>query len=72
MKSQESLGKLVISNWSIIFKPQKETEPGIGKGKLYLLACHTHCKCSIMETTCYSVKVKLGIKVIKLVKRLIG
>ena len=31
-----------------------------------MLACHIHCKRS-METTCNSVKVKLGIKVMKLV-----
>ena len=46
------------------------TEPGVRKGKRSLLVCHTHCKCSI-ETTRNSV-VKLGIKVIKLVKGLIG
>ena len=36
-------------------------------GKHSLLACHTRCKCSV-ETTRNSVIVKLGIKVIKLVK----
>ena len=36
-----------------------------------LLACHTRFKCS-METTRNSVKVKLGIKVMNLVKSLIG
>ena len=50
---------------------QKGTEPGVRKGKRSLLACHTRSKCS-METTRNSVKVKLGIKVIKLVKSLIG
>ena len=47
------------------------TEPGVKKGKRSMLACHTRCKCS-METTHNSVKVKLGIKVIKLVDSLIG
>ena len=46
-------------------------EPGVCKGKHSMLACHTHCKCSI-ETTRNSVKVKLGIKVITLVESLIG
>ena len=40
-------------------------------GKRSLLASHTCCKCS-METTHNSVKVKLGIKVMKLVESLIG
>ena len=30
--------------------PQLGTEPGVGKDKRSLLACHTRCKCS-METT---------------------
>ena len=30
--------------------PRWGTEPGVRKGKRSLLACHTHCKCS-METT---------------------
>ena len=47
------------------------TEPGVRKGKRSLLASHTRCKCS-METTHNSVKVKLGIKVMKLVESLIG
>ena len=46
-------------------------EPGVRKGKRSLLASHTRCKCS-METTHNSVKVKLGIKVMKLVESLIG
>ena len=46
-------------------------EPGVRKGKRCLLACHTCCKCS-METTHYSLKVKVGIKVMKLVGSLIG
>ena len=51
--------------------PKWGTEPGVWKGKRSLLACHTRCKCS-METTHDSVKVKVGIKVMKLVKSLIG
>ena len=42
-----------------------------GRGKRSLLASHTRCKCS-METTHNLVKVKLGIKVMKLVGSLIG
>ena len=38
-------------------------------GKRSLLACHTHCKCSI-ETTHNSVKVKVGIKFMKLLASL--
>ena len=44
--------------------PKWGTEPGVRKGKRSLLASHTRCKCS-METTHNSVKVKLGIKVMK-------
>ena len=51
--------------------PTKGTEPGVRSGKCSLLACHTRCKCS-METTRNSVKVKVGIKVMKLVESLIG
>ena len=51
--------------------PKRGTEPGVRKGKLSLLACHTRCKYS-METTHNSVKVKIGIKVITLVESLIG
>ena len=47
------------------------TEPGIWKGKRSLLACHNRCKRS-METNRNSVKVKFGIKVIKLVESLVG
>ena len=36
-----------------------------------MLACHTRRKCS-METTHNSVKVKVGIKIMKLVESLIG
>ena len=41
------------------------------EGKAFLLACHTRCKCSL-ETTQNSVKVKLGIKIMKLAESLIG
>ena len=41
------------------------------KGKLSLLACHTRRKWS-MKTTDNSMKVKLGIQVMKLVKSLIS
>ena len=47
------------------------TEPGVRKGKRSLPACHTRCQCSI-ENTRNPVKVKLGIKVMKLVEILIG
>ena len=47
--------------WSQQFEhkqvPKLGTEPGVRKGKLSLLACHTRCKCSI-ETTRNSVKFK--------------
>ena len=42
-----------------------------GRVKRSLLACHTHCKCS-METTHNSVKIKVGINVLKFVESLIG
>ena len=58
-----TIGTLASPNWG--------TEPGVRKGKRSLLASHTRCKCS-METTHNSVKVKLGIKVMKLVESLIG
>ena len=70
-----------VKTWQVrgIWSPQLEhqqvpkwgTEPGVRKGKRSLLASHTRCKCS-METTHNSVKVKLGIKVMKLVESLIG
>ena len=44
--------------------PKWGTEPGVRKGKRSLLASHTRCKCTI-ETTHNSVKVKLGIKVVR-------
>ena len=46
-------------------------EPGARKGKRSLLACHTRCKYS-METTHDSVKIKVGIKVMKFVENLTG
>ena len=53
--------------------PKRGTEPGVRKGKRFLLASHTRCKCSMETThTCNSVKVTLGIKVVKLVESLIG
>ena len=61
-------------NWSHQLKHEqfpKGTERGVRKAKRSLLACHTRCKCSI-ETTRNSMNVKLGINVIKLLKRLIG
>ena len=61
--------------WSQQFEhkqvPKKGTEPGVRKGRRSLPASHTRCKCS-METTHNSVKVNLGIKVMKLVESLIG
>ena len=51
--------------------PKRGTEPDVRKGKRALLARLTRCKCS-METTQNSVKVKFGIKVIKLVESPIG
>ena len=51
--------------------PKRGTEPGDRKGKRSLLARHTRCKFFI-EITRISVKVKPGIKVMKLVESLIG
>ena len=51
--------------------PKWGTEPGVRKGKRSLLACHTRFKCSI-EPPRNSMKVKLGIKVMKSMKSLIG
>ena len=65
----------VRGNWSQQLEhkqgPKMGTEPGVRMCKPSLLACHTRCKWS-METTHNSVKVKLGIKVLKLVESLIG
>ena len=62
-KDNTSSGKLVSTIGA--------TEPGVRKGKRSLLACHICCKSSI-ETTHFSVKVKLSIKVMKLVESGIG
>ena len=54
--------------------PKMGIEPGVRKGKCSLpsvLARNTRCKC-FMGTTHNSVKVKLGIKAIKLMESLIG
>ena len=60
-----SLVKLV-NTWSISKSPRGGgAEPGVRKGKRSLLASNTRCKCS-METTRNSVKVKPGIKVMKM------
>ena len=59
----------VRSNWSQQLEhkqvPKRGAEPGVRKGKLSPLASHTRCKCS-METTSNSLKVKPGIKVMKI------
>ena len=60
-----------LNNWSTSKSQKEGTEPGVRTGKRSLLASHTRCKCS-METTHNSVKVKHGIKVMKLVESLIG
>ena len=52
-------------------KGRAKTEPVVRKCKRPLLACHTRCKCSL-KLTHNSVRVKLGIKVMKLVSSLIG
>ena len=68
MKSREKI-RQVRENWSqqLEYKqvPKRGTEPGVWKGKRYLLASHTRSKCS-METTRNSVKIKPGIKVMKI------
>ena len=64
----------VRENWSKQLehkKSQKITEPGVWKGKRSLLSYPIRYKCS-METTRNSVKVKLGIKVMKLVESMIS
>ena len=61
----------LVSTIGSLASPKMGTEPGVRKGKRSLLASHTRCKCS-METTHNSVKVKLGIKVMKLVESPIG
>ena len=63
--------RILVSTIGAQAIPKRGTEPGVRKGKHSLLASHTRCKCS-METTHNSVKVTLGIKVMKLVESLIG
>ena len=46
-------------------------EPAVRMSTRSQLTCNTHCKC-FAETTRNSIKVKLGVKVMKLVKSLIG
>ena len=60
-------------NWSrqLTHKQVPKSESGVRKGERSLLACHTCCKCYI-GTTPNTVKVKLGIKVMKFVNSLIG
>ena len=74
MKSREMTWQ-VRENWSQQLEhkqvPKCGTEPGVRKGKRALMACHTRCK-RFMETTRNSVKVKFGIKVMKLMESLIG
>ena len=64
VKSREKT-RQIQENWSqqLEYKQvqMRGTEPGVLKSKRSLLACHACCKCS-METTSYSLKVKLGIK----------
>ena len=57
----------LVSTIGALASPKMGTEPGVRKGKRSLLASHTSCK-----STHNSVKVKLGIKVMKLVESLIG
>ena len=70
-KKDTASSENLVSTNSAQANPQKGTEPGVPKGKRSLLTCHTRCKSS-MENTRSSVKVGLGIKVMKLVKSLIG
>ena len=55
----------LVSPIGVLASPQKRTEPGVWKGKRSLLASHTRCKC-VMKTTRNSVKIKPGIKVMKI------
>ena len=61
----------LVSTIGALASPKMGDGTRCPEGKLSLLASHTRCKCS-METTHNSVKVKLGIKVMKLVESLIG
>ena len=69
-KVEKRHGKTGLND-SNISKCKEGTEQGVRNGKRSLMACSTRCKCS-METICYSVKVKLGIKAMKLMESLIG
>ena len=47
-KSWQILEKNGLNNKSIIMQVKKKgMEPVVRKGKHYLLACHSYCKCSI-------------------------
>ena len=73
MKSREKT-RQVRENWSQQLEHKQVTkrkERGVRNGKRSLLACYTRYKCST-ENNRNSVKVKLGIKVMKLAKSLIG
>ena len=69
-KNRGKSGKTGFKIWSIS-KSNKRTQIGVQKGTRFPLAYHTRSKRSI-ETTHYSVKVKCGIIIIKLVKIMIG
>ena len=55
----------LVSSIGAYASPQKGDGNRCPEGKRSLLASHTRCKCS-METTRNSVKVKPGIKVMKI------
>ena len=62
VKSREKI-RQIRENWSQLHKQVLKklgTEPGVQKGKRFLLACPTRCKCSI-EAIRNSVKVKLQV-----------
>ena len=54
----------LVSTSAAQASPKTGAELGVRKGKRSLIACHNRCKCS-METNHNSVKVQLGIKVMK-------
>ena len=68
MKSWGKFGKTGLNN---LGKSPNGDGTRCPEGKCSLLACHTSCKYS-METIPNSVKVKLGIRVMKLLESLIG
>ena len=74
VKSREKT-RQVLEYWSQQLEheqvPKSGTEPGVRNGTRSLLTCHNRCKRS-MVTTRNPVKVKLGIKVMKLEESLIG